>query len=188
MRKKLLIEWCMTQEKNYLNKTDLININQTKIKNKEILTKQIMSFGQIKSAIKSNMNKKNLLRKLRQMVAEFASVTTDKGILAWDGEEELKVGDAVFIEDSEGNRSTPEDGDYTTEDGRVIVVAGGKVTEIRDAGTPAPAPQEPAAAAAQPQEPAAAPAGRSSPCIALPAAESSAGPSCIGRCLPHAGR
>ena len=57
MRKKLLIEWCMTQEKNYLNKTDLININQTKIKNKEILTKQIMSFGQIKSAIKSNLNK-----------------------------------------------------------------------------------------------------------------------------------
>ena len=45
----------MTQEKNYLNKTDLININQTKIKNKEILTKQIMSFGQIKSAIKSNI-------------------------------------------------------------------------------------------------------------------------------------
>ena len=57
MRKKLLIEWCMTQEKNYLKKTDLININQTKIKNKEILTKQIMSFGQIKSAIKSNLNK-----------------------------------------------------------------------------------------------------------------------------------
>ena len=57
MRKKLIIEWCMTQEKNYLNKTDLININQPRIKNKEILTKQIMSFGQIKSAIKSNLNK-----------------------------------------------------------------------------------------------------------------------------------
>ena len=57
MRKKLLIEWCMTEEKNYLNKTDLINININKIKNKEILTKQIMSFGQIKTAIKSNQNK-----------------------------------------------------------------------------------------------------------------------------------
>ena len=57
MRKKLLIEWCMTEEKNYLNKTDLINININKIKNKEILIKQIMSFGQIKTAIKSNQNK-----------------------------------------------------------------------------------------------------------------------------------
>lgn len=94
-----------------------------------------------------NMKMKGLLARLAKALVEMGNLTTDKGILAWDGEEELKVGDAVFIEDSEGNRSTPEDGDYTTEDGRVIVVAGGKVTEIRDAGTPAPAPQEPAAAA-----------------------------------------
>ena len=94
-----------------------------------------------------NMKMKGLLARLAKALVEMGNLTTDKGILAWDGEEELKVGDTVFIEDSEGNRSTPEDGDYTTEDGRVIVVAGGKVTEIRDAGTPAPAPQEPAAAA-----------------------------------------
>ena len=94
-----------------------------------------------------NMKMKGLLARLAKALVEMGNLTTDKGILAWDGEDELKVGDAVFIEDSEGNRSTPADGDYTTEDGRVIVVAGGKVTEIREAGTPAPASQEPAAAA-----------------------------------------
>lgn len=93
-----------------------------------------------------NMKMKGLLARLAKALVEMGNLTTDKGILAWDGEDELKVGDAVFIEDSEGNRSTPADGDYTTEDGRVIVVAGGKVTEIREAGTPAPAPQKPAEA------------------------------------------
>ena len=82
---------------------------------------------------KSNMNKKNLLRKLRQMVAEFASVTTDKGILAWDGDEDLKAGDRVWIEDADGERTEAADGDYTTADGKVIVVADGAVAEIRDA-------------------------------------------------------
>ena len=55
MRKKRLIEWCMAQENNYINKTDLININKNK--RKEILTRQIMSFGQIKTAIKTNKNR-----------------------------------------------------------------------------------------------------------------------------------
>lgn len=92
-----------------------------------------------------NMKMKGLLARLAKALVEMGNLTTDKGILAWDGEDELKVGNAVFIEDGEGNRSTPADGDYTTEDGRVIVVSGGKVTEIREAGTPAP--QEPTAAA-----------------------------------------
>lgn len=90
------------------------------------------------------MKLKGLLARLAKALVEMGNLTTDKGILAWDGEEELKVGDAVFIEDSEGNRTEAADGDYTAEDGKVIVVAGGKVTEIRDA---APA-QDPAPAAA----------------------------------------
>lgn len=66
---------------------------------------------------------------LLKAFAEFASVTTDKGILAWDGDEDLKVGDAVFIEDAEGNRTPAEDGEYKTED-KTYVVAGGVVAEI----------------------------------------------------------
>ena len=63
---------------------------------------------------------------------EFGSVNTDKGELRWDGEEDLEEGREVYVLDAEGNRSAPEDGDYTTEDGKVIRVEGGRVAEIRD--------------------------------------------------------
>ena len=63
---------------------------------------------------------------------KFGSVTTDKGVIVWDGNEDLKAGDAVQIEDADGNRSDAADGDYTTGDGKVIVVVEGKVSEIRD--------------------------------------------------------
>lgn len=69
---------------------------------------------------------------LLKALAEFANVTTDKGILAWDGDEDLKVGDAVYIEDAEGNRTPAEDGDYKTDDNKTIVVVGGEVAEIND--------------------------------------------------------
>ena len=81
------------------------------------------------SMTKLSRFKANLLK----LLAEFANVTTDKGILAWDGEDDLKVGDSVFIEDAEGNRTKAEDGDYKTDDNKVIVVVDGKVTEIKDA-------------------------------------------------------
>ena len=75
----------------------------------------------------------NLLRKLAtRFLSSFGAVTTDKGVLAWDGDEDLKAGDSVYIEDAEGERAPAADGDYRTEDGKVIVVADGKVSEIRD--------------------------------------------------------
>ena len=69
---------------------------------------------------------------LARLLAEFGSVTTDKGVLAWDGDEDLKAGDKVFIEDQDGNRTDAPDGDYRTEDGKTIVVVDGAVAEIRD--------------------------------------------------------
>ena len=69
---------------------------------------------------------------LARMLAAFGNVSTDKGILAWDGDEDLKAGDDVFIEDADGNRTTAPDGDYLTSDAKTIVVEGGKVAEIRD--------------------------------------------------------
>lgn len=84
----------------------------------------------------SNINKMSkklrLARFFAKVMAELASVTTDKGILKWDGDEDLKAGDNVYFEDEDGNRTAPEDGDYKTEDGKVIVVADGKVSEIKD--------------------------------------------------------
>jgi hypothetical protein len=78
---------------------------------------------------------------LLKALAEFANVTTDKGILAWDGDEDLKVGDAVYIEDAEGNRTPAEDGEYKTDDNKTIVVAEGRVAEILDPEVEVDAPE-----------------------------------------------
>ena len=69
---------------------------------------------------------------LARLLAQFGNVSTDKGILAWDGEEDLKAGDAVYLEDAEGNREAAPDGDYITADAKTIRVADGKVSEIID--------------------------------------------------------
>lgn len=75
---------------------------------------------------------KGILTLLTKYLAKFGNTTTDKGVLAWDGDEDLKAGDAVYILDEGGNRVDAADGDYTTEDGKVIKVASGVVTEIVD--------------------------------------------------------
>lgn len=69
---------------------------------------------------------------LARLLAQFGNVTTDRGVLAWDGDEDLKAGDRVYIEDQDGNRTDPADGDYRTEDGKTIVVVNNQVAEIRD--------------------------------------------------------
>ena len=95
---------------------------------------------------------------LQRMLAEtFAQVSTSRGILAWDGEAEMpEVGDAVYSFDEDGNQISVEDGDYTLEDGTVIVVEDGKVKEIREGendNTPAEeAPAEEAPAEETPAE------------------------------------
>lgn len=81
---------------------------------------------------KSMRKKSKLARAILSILAEFGNITTDKGILAWDGEDDLKEGDLVYIEDEEGNRTPAEDGDYKTDDNKTIVVVEGKVSEIRD--------------------------------------------------------
>ncbi len=76
---------------------------------------------------------KRIAAALAKALAQLGSVTTDKGVLSWDGGEDLKAGDAVYIESEDGERTPAEDGDYRTEEGRVIRVAEGKVAEIADA-------------------------------------------------------
>ena len=71
---------------------------------------------------------------LQKMLMEtFAQVSTNKGILAWDGESEMpEVGASVYSFDEDGNQISVEDGEYKLDDGTVIVVEDGKVAEIRD--------------------------------------------------------
>lgn len=81
----------------------------------------------------NNMDvKKTIKAKLAAMLGKFGNVTTDKATLSWDGDGELEAGMEVYILDEDGNRTKPEDGDYTTEDGKVIVVVDGVVSEIKD--------------------------------------------------------
>lgn len=59
----------------------------------------------------------------------FGSVATDKGVLAWDGDEPLKEGDAVRLIAEDGTESAAPDGAYSSES-HVINVADGKVSSI----------------------------------------------------------
>ena len=90
--------------------------------------------GRFKTILKNNnmAKMKGLLARLAKAIVNLGNITTDKGILSWDGEEDLKAGDSVYIEDAEGNRTPAADGDYVSEDGKTIVVVDGKVSEIAD--------------------------------------------------------
>ena len=82
---------------------------------------------------------------LQKLLLQFGEVSTDKGLLEYTGEE-LVVGAEVFID---GNPAP--DGDYKIAEDKVIVVADGKVAEIKEPA-PAPEPQEPEPAPEVPVE------------------------------------
>ena len=92
----------------------------------------IDKWGEYFSKIKNMANFKKFATALVKMLAKFASITTDKGVLVWDTEDDLKAGDSVYVQSEDGTRVKAEDGDYKTDDGKVIKVADGKVAEIMD--------------------------------------------------------
>lgn len=84
-----------------------------------------------------NQNNMSKMQKFKEALAKlvgetFAQVVTDKGTLRWESDEDLKAGDEVFYINENGEPVKPEDGDYKTEDGKVIRVEDGKVVEIVD--------------------------------------------------------
>lgn len=79
-----------------------------------------------------------ILEQVRAALAAIASVkmgsaTTQEGVIYWDGDAELAVGDAVYVDSEDGERTAAPDGDYHFEDGHTVTVAGGKVTAITEA-------------------------------------------------------
>ena len=81
---------------------------------------------------------------LQKLLLQFGEVSTDKGLLEYTGEE-LVVGAEVFID---GNPAP--DGEYKIAEDKVIVVADGKVAEIKEPAPepePEPAPEVPVEAA-----------------------------------------
>lgn len=74
------------------------------------------------------MNSK--LLKLARMVMHLSEVKTNKGELI--SETVIEVGSEVFIEDTNDMLVAAPDGEYVTQDEVTIVVADGKVAEIRE--------------------------------------------------------
>lgn len=83
--------------------------------------------------INKNEDMKTKLQKIKNLISEmlfdFASVTTDKGVIYWD-EGKIAVDMDVYVEDETGEKIAAADGDYVLEDGTVVKVAEGKVAEI----------------------------------------------------------
>ena len=68
---------------------------------------------------------------LAKLLIKYSVVKTDKAVLEYDGED-LVAGMDVYITDEEGNKVPAEDGEYVTEDNKVITVKDGKVESIID--------------------------------------------------------
>lgn len=66
---------------------------------------------------------------------KMGEVKTDKLVMTFDAEE-LAEGLEVFTTDENGEIIPVADGEYTTEDGRIIIVTEGKVTEIKEVEKP----------------------------------------------------
>lgn len=69
---------------------------------------------------------------LASILAKLGRVQTDKAVLSWTEDEDLRAGYNVYVESEEGEFVPAEDGDYTTGDGKVITVVDGKVSSIVD--------------------------------------------------------
>ena len=73
-----------------------------------------------------------LFNKFLKSFVKCGSVTTDKGELFWVGEADLQIGDELFYNTENEEAVKVEDGEYRLEDGTVIVVKEGLVSEIRE--------------------------------------------------------
>ena len=69
---------------------------------------------------------------LAKMLAKFSDVKTDKAVLTYDSDEDLRAGMDVYVADENGEYAPAADGEYVTEDGKTIVVKDGKVESITD--------------------------------------------------------
>ena len=116
-----------------------------------IETKLEMNSNKTEESEHQNKNNISFMTKLKDriksLLMQFATVKTDKGDLVYNTES-LEVGSEVYTEDESGENVPAADGEYILEDGRVVVVAEGKVTEIKEKEE---APAEPEAKPAEEQ-------------------------------------
>ena len=78
---------------------------------------------------------------LAKLLIKYSVVKTDKAVLEYDGED-LVAGMDVYITNENGDKVPAEDGEYTTEDNKVISVKDGKVESIIDKAADVEAEEE----------------------------------------------
>ena len=114
---------------------------------------------------KLDLIKARLASLLEEVDVKMSTVKTDKAVLEYDGE--LAEGTAVYVTDAETEeRVEAADGEYITEDNKVITVEGGKVVSIVEkAEEPVEEPvvEEPVVAEEVTEEPAEEPAQEEEP-------------------------
>ena len=66
---------------------------------------------------------------LAKLLVQYSVIKTDNGILNFEGKE-LLVGADVYVEDENGEKVIATDGEYKTEDNKIITVVNGKVESI----------------------------------------------------------
>lgn len=90
------------------------------------------------------MSKLNKIKEMLQtMLMQFSQLSTDKGLISWDGDGEVPaVGDSIVIIDEEGNEVKAESGEYRADNGNIIVIEDGVVTEVREVEEPVEEPIE----------------------------------------------
>lgn len=88
------------------------------------------------------MNKLEKIKaELAKLLIKYSVVKTDRAVLEYDGEN-LVAGMDVYITDENGDKVPAEDGEYTTEDNKVITVKDGKVESIVDKAADVEAEEE----------------------------------------------
>ena len=78
---------------------------------------------------------------LAKLLIKYSVVKTDKAVLEYDGND-LVAGMDVYVTDENGDKVPAEDGEYVTEDNKVITVKDGKVETIVDKAAEVDAEEE----------------------------------------------
>ena len=78
------------------------------------------------------MNLNAIRISLAKMLAKFSEIATDKAVLVKSDQGDFRVYDEVYVANEAGDYEMAPDGEYTTGDGKVIVVKDGKIESITD--------------------------------------------------------
>lgn len=121
--------WNEVKNGNYLNGFSLEGyFTIEKMNNNKIIKNSTMS----------------LIEKFMKKLVKFSEIATDKGILLIQEGDEFAIGTEVYVE-VDGEWVAAEDGEYKLEDGKVVTVLEGKISDIKDPeAIEEPAVEEPA--------------------------------------------